>query len=390
MSVPGRRWGVLGAAGVLVVAAALGGCDGSRSDGGKKEFVIGFQGPLSGSNRQLGINAYDGLLTAVDMANRRPDLPFRLRIVASDDQGMAAQGPAAAQKLIDNPNVVAVVGPVFSGPAMSSERLYSRAGLLSVSPSATSPALAEQGFTTFYRVMASDGIQGAAAAEYLAKGLKATSVYSVDDGSEYGRGLSEALEGALKARGVTTVHNEIIETGSFGSAAGKIAAVAPDAIYYSGYYAELAQLAGALRSKGYTGKIISGDGSNDDQLIALAGTGNAEGILLTCPCGDPNHDRSAAAFVAEFRAVNSGTRPGTYSAEAYDATNAVIAVLRRVGTGAGRDSVAGAFGGVDLPGVTKRIIFARDGDVRGATVYLYEVRHGQRVVLGPVDSLVRP
>ncbi len=390
MSVPGRRWGVLGAVGLLVAAAALGGCGESRSDGGKKEFVIGFQGPLSGGNRQLGINAYDGLLTAVDQANRRPDLPFRLRIVASDDQGMAPQGPAAAQKLIDNPNVVAVIGPVFSGPAMSSGRLYSRAGLLSVSPSATSPALSDQGFTTFYRVMAADGIQGAAAAEYLAKGLKVTSVYSVDDGSEYGRGLSSALETALKARGVTPVHDEVAVAADLGSEADKIVKAAPDAVYYSGYYAELAQLAGALRSKGYTGKIIGGDGANDDQLIRQAGTGNAEGILLTCSCGDPNHDRSAAAFVAEFRTVNSGTRPGTYSAEAYDATNAVIAVLRRVGTGASRDAVAGAFGGVDIPGITKRIVFARNGDVRGTTVYLYEVRHGQRVALGPIDVLVRP
>jgi branched-chain amino acid transport system substrate-binding protein len=391
MSVPGRRWGVLGAAGVLVAAATLGGCGGSHAEAGKKkEFVIGFQGPLSGDNLQLGINAYDGVLTAVDLANRREDLPFWLRIVASDDQGMPEQGPTAAQKLIDNPSVIAVVGPVFSGPARSSEPLYSQTGLLSVSPSATSPALTDLGFTTFYRVIAPDGVQGAAAAEYLTKVLKAGKVYSLDDRSEYGTGLSGALETALTDHGVTVVHDGINPTKDYASEADKIIGARPDVLYYAGYYAELALLTKVLRSKGFTGKIVGGDGSNDDQLIRQAGAANAEGTLLTCACGDPNSDPAAAGFVAEYRTVNSGTRPGTYSAEAYDATNAIIEVLRGIGPGATRESVAAAFGDVDVPGVTKRITFRRNGEVRDSTVYLYEVHRGRRVVRGPVDSLVRP
>ncbi len=390
MSGPGRRWAVLGAAGVLTAVAALGGCGGSTAEVGKKEFVIGFQGPLSGDNQQLGINAYDGVLTAVDLANRRDDLPFRLRLVASDDQGDPDQGPTAAQKLLDNPGVVAVVGPVFSGPTKSSEPLYSQTGLLSVSPSATNPALTDLGFLTFYRVIAPDTVQGAAAAEYLTKVLKATKVYSLDDRSEYGTGLSGALEQALTAHDVKVVHDGINPTKDYTSQATKIIGERPDVLYYSGYYSELALLTKALRSKGFTGKIVSGDGANDDQLIREAGVGNAEGTLLTCACGDPNSDPAAAGFVAEYRTVNSGARPGTYSGEAYDATNAIIEVLRKIGTGATRESVAAAFGSVNVPGVTKRIRFRKNGEVEGATVYLYEVRDGKRTVLGPVQSLVKP
>ncbi|MCM3920634.1 branched-chain amino acid ABC transporter substrate-binding protein [Frankia sp. AiPs1] len=390
MSGPGRRWAVLGAAGVLAAVAALGGCGGSTAEVAKKEFVIGFQGPLSGDNQQLGINAYDGVLTAVDLANRREDLPFRLRLVASDDQGNPDQGPTAAQKLLDNPGVVAVVGPVFSGATKSSEPLYSQAGLLSVSPSATNPALTDLGFLTFYRVIAPDTVQGAAAAEYLTKVLKATKVYSLDDRSEYGTGLSGALEQALTAHDVTVVHDGINPTKDYTSQATKIIDAQPDALYYSGYYSELALLTKALRSKGFTGKIVSGDGANDDQLIREAGVGNAEGTLLTCACGDSNSDPAAAGFVAEYRTVNSGIRPGTYSGEAYDATNAIIEVLRKIGAGATRESVAGAFGSVNVPGVTKQIRFRKNGEVEGSTVYLYEVRGGKRTVLGPVDSLVKP
>ncbi|WP_462186173.1 MULTISPECIES: branched-chain amino acid ABC transporter substrate-binding protein [unclassified Frankia] len=385
------RWGALGSVGVLTAAAVLAGCGGGASgDDGKKEYVIGFQGPLSGDNQQLGINAYDGVLTAVELANRRKDLPFRLRLVASDDQGMAEQGPTAAQKLIDNPKVIGVVGPVFSGPTKSSEPLYSRAGLLSVSPSVTNPALTDLGFTSFYRVIAPDTVQGSAAAEYLAKVVKVDKVYSLDDRSEYGTGLSGSLEKALTGRGIRVIHDGINPTKDYTSQATKILAENPDAVYYSGYYAELALLTRALRSKGYTGKVVSGDGANDDQLIRQAGAGNAEGMLLTCPCGDPNSDPAAAGFVADYKTINADARPGTYSGEAYDATNAVIEVLRGLGSGATREAVLARFGSVDVPGVTKRIRFRKNGEVEGSTVYVYEVRAGKRTVLGPVSSLVKP
>ncbi|OHV36454.1 MULTISPECIES: branched-chain amino acid ABC transporter substrate-binding protein [Pseudofrankia] len=389
----GRRLRLLGAvAAMAAVAVAAAGCGGGGDDGAgaKKQFAIGFQGPLSGENQQLGINAYDGVLTAVDAANRSGTLPFTLRIVASDDQGSPEQGPTAAQKLVDNSQVVAVVGPIFSGATKSSEPLYSQADLLSVSPSATNPQLTSLGFDSFFRVIAPDTVQGTAAADYIAKALKAKRVFSLDDRSDYGTGLSTALEKALKAEKVTVTHDSVNPTKDYISEATKIISNGPDAVYYSGYYAEFALLVKALRGKGYEGKILAGDGSNDDQLIEQAGAGITEGTLLTCACGDANSDPKAASFVSEFKRVNSGIKPGTYSGEAYDATQAIISVLAREGTGATRASVLRDFRAVDMPGVTKQIKFDSHGEVAGSTVYVYEVRDGKRVVLGPTTALLKP
>ncbi|MBL7497442.1 branched-chain amino acid ABC transporter substrate-binding protein [Frankia sp. CNm7] len=392
MGAPSRRLRLLAttAAVAAVVAAAGCGGDGDDASGAKKAYAIGFQGPLSGENQQLGINAYNGMLTAVEAFNRSGAQPFTLRIVASDDQGVPEQGPTAAQKLIDVPDVIAVVGPVFSGPAKSSEPLYSQAGLLSVSPSATSPQLTDLGFTSFYRVISPDTVQGAAAADYLAKALKANRVFSLDDRSDYGVGLSASLEKALRDQGVTVVHDGLNPTKDYTSEATKIIAAGPDAVYYSGYYAEFALLVKALRGKGYDGEILAGDGSNDDQLIRQAGARTAEGVLLTCACGDANSDPRAASFVAEFKRVNSGVRPGTYSGEAYDATQAIISVLTRNGATATRTSVREGLRAVDIPGVTKRIKFDERGEVSDSTVYVYEIRDGQRVVLGPTSTLTKP
>ena len=69
-----------------------------------------------------------------------------------------------------------------------------------MSPSATNPALTTLGFKTFVRVIAPDTVQGKAAADYIVKKLNAKKVFSLDDNSDYGTGLSKALDAQLSGR----------------------------------------------------------------------------------------------------------------------------------------------------------------------------------------------
>lgn len=378
------------ASAVALTAAACGSSsDGGSSASGKKTITIGFQGVLSGDNQQLGLNALYGMQTAIAEINADASSPFELKLVQSDDAGSPDQGPTAAQKLIDDSHVVAVVGPMFSGATKASEPAYTQAGLLSVSPSATNPALTTLGFKTFYRVIAPDTVQGKAAADYIATVLKAKRVYSLDDKSEYGTGLSAAIEAELKAKGVDYAHDGINPTKDYTSEATKIIAAAPDVLYYSGYYADLALLSKALRDKGYTGIIASGDGSLDPQYIAQAGAAAAEGTILTCPCGDANSDPNAAAFVASFKQVNKGAKPGTYSGEAYDATKALAEVFKGLGSDVTRESVVKAFGSVNFKGLTKTIAFEPNGEVKGSNVFIYQVKGGAITVLGNTADLIK-
>jgi branched-chain amino acid transport system substrate-binding protein len=376
---------------VAVTAAACGSSGGGSSSGSgsKPSISIGFQGPLSGDNQQLGINGVDGVKTAIAEANKKGDLPFTLKLEQSDDQGDPNVGPTAARQLIDKSAVLAVVGPMFSGATKASEPLYSKASLLSVSPSATNPLLTTYHFTTFFRDIAPDTVQGAGAADYVVKTLKAKKVFSLDDNSEYGTGLSGAFEPQAKTDGATITHDSLNPTKDYTSEATKIIAAKPDAVYYSGYYAEFSLLTKALKTKGYKGVLASGDGSNDDQFIKQAGTANAEGVYLTCPCGDANSDPKAAAFVADYKATNAGQKPGTYSGEGYDAANAIISVLKQVGPKASRADVAKAFASVDFVGITKTLKFSPTGEVAGSNVYVYQVKNGVRTVLGSTAVLVK-
>jgi branched-chain amino acid transport system substrate-binding protein len=82
-------------------------------------YTIAYEGPLSGGDAQLGLLQLYAVKLAINQANSGKSkfgkLPFKLDFKSEDDQGSATQSPTAAQALITDPSVVAVVGPAFSG-----------------------------------------------------------------------------------------------------------------------------------------------------------------------------------------------------------------------------------------------------------------------------------
>jgi len=379
------------ALGAMALTACGSGDSGSGSEGeGKQTYKIAFQGPISGDNAAIGENEGNGVELAVELANEKGDLPFDLEYVGQDDVGTPEGGPPAARKSIDDEQVMAVVGPAFSGATKSSAKLFAAASLAAVSPSATNPDLTNpaNGFTSFFRVVPPDNAQGEEGAKYIAKTLAAKTVYSVDDKSEYGVGLADIMNKTLAAEGAKVIKESVPKTKDYTSIAQKITNANPDAVWYSGYYPELALLAKALKSAGYAKPLVSGDGSNDDEYIKSATPEVAEGTYLLCPCGDANVDPNAKSFADAYMAKFS--KPAsTYSPESYDAANAIIEAMKGVEGEMTREKVLEAVRGIDYKGITKQIKFTEAGEVEGRTIFVYQVKNGKRDILGTTEELVK-
>jgi branched-chain amino acid transport system substrate-binding protein len=379
---------------VSVGALALTACGSSSpksstSGGGNKPVIkIGVQGPLSGPNSALGINIDWGAKLAVNQANAKGDLPFTLQILDSDDQGLQANGADAARKLIQDPAVMAVDGPAFSGPTKAAGALYATAGLTAVSPSATNATLTSSGFTTFFRIVPPDSAQGTSAADYMAKALKATKVYVIDDKSDYGVGLAGNIKDQLAKDGVTVVSDSVAQgTSDYSQIAGKVKASGAQAMYYAGYYADGGVFAKALLQAAYPGTMLSGDGSKDPQFLATAGAQAVQNWKFTCPCLDPTVDPKFSGFVTAYTAL-ANTGPQIYSVESYDVTNALISVLKAGGTHNTRASVLAGVKAIDVQGLSKQIKFLPTGEVTGTTIYVYEFKNGKLALDGTVASLI--
>lgn len=371
--------------GALIVSA----CGKSSSSSGSKTktYTIGYEGPLSGGNQQLGINMDNAIQLAVDQANATGALPFKLKYEHSDDVGDPGQAPAAAQKLIDDSNVVAVVGPAFSSPVAAVGKKFGAANLTIVTPSATRADLTSDGFTSFVRIVTGDNIQGAKDANYISKVLKAKSAYVVDDKSDYGAGLTKFVKAQLTADGVTVKSEGIAPTKDYSTVATKAARSHADVLYYGGYYSDFSLLARALKTAGFTGALFSDDGAKDPQYVKQAGAASAN-TYLSCPCGPTAASASATKFAADYKA-KFGADPGTYSAESFDAANAIIAAMKSITGSITRESVLAAVKAVSYDGITHHIGFDAKGEGGTGDIFIYQVKSGKIELLGNTDALIK-
>ena len=376
---------------VAVSALSLSATALPASASGKPTYIIAYEGPLSGGNAQLGLNMEYSVELAINQANASGKLPFTLKFKPADDQGSATVSPTTAQELVSNSQVVAVVGPAFSGATEAAEPTFSSANLATVSPSATAPILAQKGWHNFFRVVADDIAQGTSDAQY-AKSLGYKSVYSVDDGSAYAQGLVNVFNKEAKTLGLKLTHQTALATSQCGSGntgnvdqypalATTIKSSKAPVTFYAGYYCDFALLAKALRTAGYTGRLISDDGSLDPHYVSEAGAKVANGTYISCACADLTSGAAATPFAKAFQKL-AKFPVGTYSAEAYDAANVIIQVMKSLGTNVTRAGIVGGLHKATYMGLTKTVHFNANGNIAGKSVYIYQVKNGKIGVVG--------
>lgn len=397
-------------AGVPLVAGAvvLTGFSGAAFAGAKHPaitnptFDIAYEGPLSGGNATLGLDMEYSVELAINQANSGKSqfgqLPFTLKYVPKDDQGSPTLSPTDAEELVSNPSVIAVVGPAFSGATKAAEPTFSAHNLATVSPSATNPALATSGWHNFFRVVAIDSVQGPSDADYVVKILHLKNLYVVNDASTYGAGLADffAAEANEDSATVTTGTFPGTAQCSDGTAsptqypddAATIVAAKPQLVFYGGYYCDLGLLISALYKAGYTGKIMSGDGSDTDSLISGTNPPSAaNGVYASCGCAVLGDTKADKAFAAGFTKL-AKFPPAIYSAESYDATNTIIDELKILasspkGTAAiTRAAVVNGLHKISFVGLTKTVSFEPNGNIAGNYIYVNQVQNGKFVQLG--------
>ena len=366
--------------GVPVVAAALAlsACGGTTGDntgsGGSKncDLKIGYFGALTGDAANLGINIKNGVELAVNQYNEK-NSSCKVALVSFDSQGDPSIAPGLAQKAVTDKKLVGIVGPAFSGESKAADPIFDKAGLNIITASATNPALSENGWKTFHRILGNDATQGPAAAKYIKDILKADKVFVSDDTSEYGKGLADIVKKDLGSAVVATDQTAADgKQDDFSPTVTKAKASGASVFFYGGYYSNASKLVKQLKDGGFTGTFVAADGVKDDGFIKAAGAA-AEGAVVTCPCIPPDE---APDFAAAYKKAYN-TDPATYSAEAFDAANVFLDGIK---AGKTTWSDMNAFvGSYDKQGVTKHIKFDSKGEPAAVSVWAYKVQDGKIV-----------
>lgn len=371
-------------AGALVLSACGGGGDSGAGGGGTGDgetLKIGFMGDLTGENSGIVIPPNNGAKLAVDEYNAT-NPAVKIELVDLDSQGSADQAVPLITQAI-NDGIVGLIGPAFSGESKAVGPVLEQAKIPSVSPSATNPGLAENGWTFWHRVVANDADQGPGIAEFLIRSTSPTKAYVISDDQEYSVGLADAVLGAFQAGGVTVERDQFAQAASdYSSTVAKVAAFQPDVVVFGGYYAQAGRLLKQLRDGGVTAPFASGDGSLDPGIITGAGAPAAEGAVLACPCNIPFgategplkefSDRYTAAFNAD---------PAIYATEGYDAATLFIDAIK--GGNTTTEAINTYISGATLEGVSKPISFKPNGEPNANSIFIYQVKDGELGLLGP-------
>lgn len=288
--------GALLAVSALALAACgtTGGDDdatgGDTGDGGGDcAATVAFLGPTTGDAANLGINIVNGAKLALDQYEGDCDVT----LTEFDSQGDPTQATPLATDIINNDAVISVLGPTFSGESDATGPAFAEAGLVTVSGSATNPDLTTNGWETFHRIIGTDAAQAPAVASLLTGELAASQVFVIDDASEYGAGLAAGVEEGL---GDTVAGTETIQQGDrdFNTVVTRVVDSGADAVFFGGYYQEAGLLVNQLRSGGFDGPFVAGDGVLDPGFVETAGGDAANNSFLTCPCGPPTADFASA------------------------------------------------------------------------------------------------
>lgn len=330
---------------------------------------------LSGPQSSLGEMIKLGAQLAVDEAQPRfKELGFDLEFTPQDDQAQPDVGVAVARRLVNDPDVLGLVGHFNSGVTIPTSEVYKDFDLAMVSPGSTNPRVTDRGLGNVNRVCGRDDVQGPVGAEFAVQDLKAQRILVVHDKTAYGQGIAEAFRAKaqqLGAKVVGLIGTE--EKTNFQSLILQMRALKPDLVYFGGIYDQAGVLVKQMREKGITATFLGPDGLESSAFVDIAQSASV-GVYYTTVAGPVEKYPAAKTFAEKFQA-KYGRSPEAYALYSYDAANVLLAAIEDASKAAGgskpsRKQVSEAVRKVNLQGMTGAISFNSKGDRTVADYYI--------------------
>jgi branched-chain amino acid transport system substrate-binding protein len=353
------KLGALAAVAVVVFAAcsstgsssAPAASSGGGGGGDKGTINIAIELPQQGSELAASKPMINGIRLAVKQAGATAG-GYTIAVPDSavfDDALNGAHDPQTGAnnmtKIVGEPDIIAVVGPLNSSVAKAQIPISNEAGLLQCSPANTNPDLTKGAPAAelrtkpnnYIRVVTTDDVQGPAASQYIYDVLKKTSVYIIDDTETFGKGVADAFEADFKSRGGTVVKHDAAPktTQDYVSIMTAAKALNPQSIYFGGVTATggarilLAAAQVGLGDVPFVGPdgINDGSGETKDSFLNLGGAAAKNAYSTLAGIGDfPGKAQFDKDYKAEY-----GEDPTGYAGTAYACTQVVIDAINRAG-----------------------------------------------------------
>lgn len=299
-------------------------------------IILGFTGPIESLTPAMAASAELAFKEASESGSLLGG--ETITVVKADSTCVDAAAASSAAEGVVSQGVAAIMGADCSGVtgAIASNVAVPN-GVVMISPSATSPGLTtldDRGL--FFRTAPSDARGGQILAD-ITKDRKVKSVAITYTNNDYGKGLAEVYEAAVKAHGINVTIVSAHEDGKadYASEVATLAAAGGDAVAVIGYLDQGGKgIIKASLDSGAFDKFILSDGMIGQSLVDTFGKDLSKSFG-SMP-GSTGKGAGVFAEVAKAAGIDSS---GPYTGESYDAA-ALIVLAMQAGGSADRASIA--------------------------------------------------
>jgi branched-chain amino acid transport system substrate-binding protein len=382
-----------GATGVMALAAGTVfgtvGAATSASAAASCKASIAIEAPLTGQVAQLGLEQLAGAKAAIAVDNKA--LHTNVTLAQDDTQLTPSIAVTKTQSIISS-NAVAVVGPSGSQEVEAVGPALAGAGLAAISGSATNPTLTQSGANkTFFRVVATDAVQGPQDANYIIKHFKPKGVLIIEDEEVYSTGLGGTIQQILQNKGVKVNVQSFNGQDTGATLANDLSSIVNSQLNSTETVtvmpiqeaADAQQFAEDAKQAGKTTLVFGTDGTDSTSQFFYPGS------YVSNFAPDISTVKSALDKTVTKDIKQNGTYGpfGVPSYEAADVEVKAIASVCKAGKAPSRSNVLAAIRKTDIPAnqnpLGELIKFKADGDLTHSQFYLFHINSKGKYIQVP-------
>jgi branched-chain amino acid transport system substrate-binding protein len=322
----------------LAAALALSSCGDRARD--ETMLRIGAIVELTGDMPAVGASSRNAAELAVNELNAAGGInvagkTYQVKLLVEDNAAKPDQSAAAANKLITQDDVLAIVGPNASLGAIPAAEIAEASRTLLITPWSTNPKTTLDTRTGqpkkyVFRACFTDPFQGQVLARFITEKLGAkTAAVLYDVASEAPKSQAELFRTTFTELGGNVVAFETYTTGDrdFSAQLTKIKSANPDVLFLPAYYNDVGLIAQQARRQGIDKPLVGSDAWSSPELIKLS-EGAVEGAYFANHYAADIATPVAKRFISAYQ-QKYGNTPDDVAALTYDAFGLLFEALRK-------------------------------------------------------------
>lgn len=318
------------AAAVIGVSAALTGPAFAQTSG--KPVMIGVSGPLTGPSAQYGEQWKKGFDLALEEINGSGGINGRpLAYDFQDSQNDPRQAIAIAQRFINDPEIVAVLGDFASSTSMAASPLYQRSRIVQFGLTNSHPDFTKTGDYIWSNSM-SQAEEQPNLAKFAVKTLGFKRIAILHLNTDWGKTAKDIFAKNAKELGAEVVIAEgyMPDERDFRSTLVRVRDAKPDGIILESYYSDGALIVRQARTLGIETPMAAVGSVYSPKFLELGGDA-VNGVKTTAQFFPTEPRPEVQKFVTAFR-KKYGIDPDSFNVYGYDSMIMLATAMRQFGT----------------------------------------------------------